>query len=129
MDLGFLWSFQGESDIISFGDMQVCSPLELEKQCQYSCHVDIGIGGFLPRCLRAVTPVIVFESIIGVTVESVQGSQVYLECTGTSGSSEMVARPLQFLSSDKLRPPPLEVQQECQDSFPNEAGKWNLISR
>ena len=49
------------------------------------------------------------ESIIGVTVESVQGSQVYLECFGTSRSVEMVARPLEFLSSVKLRPPLLEV--------------------
>ena len=40
--------------------MQVHSPLELEKQCQASCWVDIGIGGFLSRCHRAVTPAIVF---------------------------------------------------------------------
>ena len=50
-----------------------------------------------------------FESVLGVTVESVQGSQLYLECIGTSGSFERVARPLEFLSSVKLRPPPLEV--------------------
>ena len=50
-----------------------------------------------------------FELILGVTVETVQGSQVYLECIGTSGSFGMVARPLEFLSSVKLRPPPLEV--------------------
>ena len=36
---------------------------------------------------------------------------------------------LEFLLSFKLRPPPLEVQQEHQDSFPKEAGKWTLISR
>ena len=41
--------------------MQVRSPLELEKQCQASCRVDIGIGDFLSRCHRAVTPAIVFE--------------------------------------------------------------------
>ena len=48
------------------------------------------------------------ESIIGVTVESVQGSQVSLEWIGTLESFGIVARPLEFLSCFKLRPPPLE---------------------
>ena len=69
-----------------------------------------------------------FQSILGVTVESVPGIQVYLECTGTLGSFEMVERPLEFLSSVKLSPPPLQVRQECWDSFPDEAGKWTLLS-
>ena len=50
-----------------------------------------------------------FESIIGVTVESVQGNQVYLEWIETSGSFGMVARPLSFLSTFYWRLPPLEV--------------------
>ena len=40
----------------------------------------------------------------------------------------MVARPLEFLSSVKFRPPPLEVRWECRDSFLDESGKWTLIS-
>ena len=48
------------------------------------------------------------ELILRVRVESVKGNQVYLELTGTSGSSEMVERPLEFLSTFKLRPPPLD---------------------
>ena len=40
----------------------------------------------------------------------------------------MVARPLEFLSSVKFRPPPLEVRQERRDTFPDEAGKWTLLS-
>ena len=51
-----------------------------------------------------------FESIFGVTIESVQGSQVYLECIGTLGSFGMVAQPWEFFSNVKLRLPPLEVQ-------------------
>ena len=51
-----------------------------------------------------------FESIVGVTVESVQGNQVYLECIETLGSFEMVAGTLEFLSSVQLRLPPLEVR-------------------
>ena len=63
-----------------------------------------------------------------MTVESVQGNQVYLEWIGTSGSFGMVARPLEFLSSFTLRSPPLEVRQEHRDSFPDEAGNWTVVS-
>ena len=70
-----------------------------------------------------------YESIPTVTVESVHGNQVYLEWTGTSASFGMVAQPLKFLSTFKLRPHPLKVRQECWDSFPGEAGKGTLISR
>ena len=69
------------------------------------------------------------ELILGVTVESVQGNKVYMEWIGTSGSVLIVARPLEFLSSSKLRVPPLELQRECRVSFPYDAGKWTLISR
>ena len=67
-----------------------------------------------------------FESILGVTVESVQGNQVYLERIGTSGSFLVVAQPLVFLFSFTLRLPSLELQWECWDTFPDEAGKWTL---
>ena len=70
-----------------------------------------------------------FRVILGVTVESVQGNQVYLEWIVILGYFGMVAQPLEFLSSFKLRLSPLEVRQECQDSFPDKAGKWTLISR
>ena len=40
----------------------------------------------------------------------------------------MVARPLKFLSTFLLRAPPLEMQRELWESFPNEAGKRTLIS-
>ena len=50
-----------------------------------------------------------FQSILGVTVESVQESKVYLEWIGTLGSLGMVALPLNFLSRFKFRPPPLEL--------------------
>ena len=60
MDLGVLSSFHRGVSLILCGDMQVRSPLEMEKQCQASCHIDIGIGGFLSRGYRAVTPTTVF---------------------------------------------------------------------
>ena len=49
------------------------------------------------------------ELIFGVTVESVQGNRVCLEWIGTSVSFLIEAQPPEFLSSFKLRPPPLEV--------------------
>ena len=64
-----------------------------------------------------------------MTVESVKGNQVYLEWTGALGSFGMVVRPLEFLSTFKLRLPPLEERQDRWDSFPDEAGKGTLILR
>ena len=58
-----------------------------------------GSRGFshLPLC---------FESILGVTIESVQGSQVYLEWIGTLGSFGILATP----------GVPLEIQVETTSS-------------
>ena len=64
-----------------------------------------------------------FESILGVIIKSVQGNHVYLGWTGTSWSFRMVARPLEFLSSFKLRPPLIEVRRERRYSFPDKAEK------
>ena len=50
-----------------------------------------------------------FESILGVTVEAVQENQLYLVWIGTLPSFGMVVQPLEFLSTFKLRSPPLEV--------------------
>ena len=77
---GFLWSFHRGVGLVSCGDMQDCSPLELEKQSQPSSYVDLGICGFLSRCHKAVTRAIVFESILVVTVESGRG--ILCTCRG-----------------------------------------------
>ena len=61
MDLGVPLEFPQWSQSLSHGDMQVCFPLELEEQCQASCWVDIGIGGFLWWCHRGVTLAFVFS--------------------------------------------------------------------
>ena len=53
---------------------------------------------------------------------------MYLECIGTSGSFEVGAQTLEFHSSVKWRPSPLEVIQEPRDSVPEEAGKRTLLS-
>ena len=45
------------------------------------------------------------------------------------GAFGLVAQPVEFLSTFKLRLPPLEAQWEHRDSFPDEAGKGTLISK
>ena len=89
--------------------MQVLSTLELEKQCQASCRVHIGIGGLLSRFTGLSNLPSCFESILGVTIDSLQGNLVYREWIGALGSLGMVATPLEFLSSVQLRLPPLEM--------------------
>ena len=69
------------------------------------------------------------ELILEVTVESLQGRRVYLECIWTSGSLEILARPLEFMSRVKLIPTPLVVRRERRHSFPGEVEKWILLSR
>ena len=45
------------------------------------------------------------------------------------GAFGLVAQPVEFLSTFKLRLPPLEERQDRWDSFTDEAGKGTLISR
>ena len=75
--------------------MHVRFPPELKQQCHASLCVDQGIRGFpsrrahkafprgLPTGLSNVPPWC--ESILGLEVEAVQGKQVSLEWTETSG--------------------------------------------
>ena len=75
--------------------MLVRFPPELEQLCRSSLRVDQGICGFpsrlsyeafprgFPTGLFHVPPW--FESILGLNVEAVQGKQVSLEWTETSG--------------------------------------------
>ena len=75
--------------------MHVRFPSELKQQCRTSLRVDQGICGFpsrlsheafprgFPTELSHVPPWC--ESILGLKVEAVQGKQVSLEWTETSG--------------------------------------------
>ena len=75
--------------------MHVRIPHELKQQCQVSLRLDQGICGFpsrlsheafprgFPTGLSHVLPWC--ESILGLKVEAVQGKQVSLELTETSG--------------------------------------------
>ena len=63
------------------------------------------------------------ESILGLKVEAVQGKQVSLEWTGTSGGLWECGTTLEFLSPFLWRAPPLEMRWECPEFFPVHAGK------
>ena len=109
MDLGVSLGFpQGSQACLLW---RHASPLSSRvfKVVSGSSLVDIGIVGFLSRCHRAATHAIVFRVILGVTVESVQGNQVYLEWIVILGYFGMVAQPPEFLSTFKLRQPPRVV--------------------
>ena len=64
-----------------------------------------------------------FESILVMTIESVQGNQVYLTWTGTSWSFGMVAQPLELIVIQVETPPLIEVRRERRYSFPDKAEK------
>ena len=63
-----------------------------------------------PTALSHVSPCC--ESIIGLKVEAVQGKQVSLEWTETSGGLWEWGLILEFLSPFLWRAPPLEMRQE-----------------
>ena len=75
--------------------MHVCFPPKLQQQCHASLPVDQGISGFpsgllheafprgFPTGLSHVPPWC--ESILGLKIEAVQGKQVSLEWSETTG--------------------------------------------
>ena len=68
------------------------------------------------------------ESILGLKVEAVQGKQVSLEWTETSGDSGNGGTTLEFLSPFLWRAPTLEMRRERREFFPDHAGKGSLLS-
>ena len=95
MDLRVLLESPHGSVLVSRGGMHVRFPPELQQQCRSSLRVDQGIcvcpsrlsHEALPRGFTTghshVPPWC--ESILGLKVEAVQGKQVSLEWTETSG--------------------------------------------
>ena len=92
--------------------MHVCFPPELKQQCHASLRVDQSLCGFpsrlsqevsheafprgFPTGLSHVPPWC--ESILGLKVEAVQGKEVSLEWTETSGGLWECGTTLEFLS-------------------------------
>ena len=69
-----------------------------------------------------------WESIDGLKVNVVQGKQVSLEWTETSGESGNAGMTLDFLSTFLWREPPLEMRRERREFFPDHGGKGSLLS-
>ena len=88
--------------------MHVQFPPLMEQQCHASRRVDQGISGFPSRLFRkalsrgfptGLSHVPTWcESILGLKVEAVQGKQVSLEWTETSGGLWEFGTTLEFLS-------------------------------
>ena len=68
------------------------------------------------------------ESILGLKVEAVQGKEVSLERTETSGGLWECGTTLEFLSPFLWSAPPREMRRERREFFPDQAGKGSLIS-
>ena len=68
------------------------------------------------------------ESILGLKVEAVQGKQVSLEWTETSGGHWECGTTLEFLSPFLWRAPLLEMRRERCEFFPDHAGKGSNLS-
>ena len=68
------------------------------------------------------------DSILGLQVDAVQGKEVSLEWTETSGVSGNGGTTLEFLSPFLWKAPLLEVRWERRKFFPDHAGKGCPLS-
>ena len=68
------------------------------------------------------------ESILGLKVEAVQGKEVSLEWTETSGGLSECGTTLELLSPFLGRATPVEMRRERREFFPDHAGKGSLPS-
>ena len=109
--------------------MQVRFPPEMGQQCHVSRRVDQGISGFSSSLFHKAFPrgfstglshvPTWCESILGLKFEAVQGIQVSLEWTETSGGLSDLWHTLEFRSPFLWRGPPLEMRREYREFFPN----------
>ena len=100
-------------------DQGICGfPLRLSQEA---------FPGSFPTGLSHVPPWC--ESILGLKVEAVQGKQVSLEWTETSGGLWEWWTTLEILSPFLWRALPLEMRRERQEFFSDHAGKGSLLSR
>ena len=127
--LGYFWSLpRGVSPRLEWGHARALSFRAVAAVSRFPSRGsrDQGLSlvafprGF-PTGLSHVPPWC--ESNLGLKVEAVQGKQVSLEWTETSGVSGNVGTTLEFLSPFLWRAPPLEVRRERGNSFTTTQGK------
>ena len=131
--LGYFWSLpRGDSPRIEWGHARALSSRAVAavSRVPWRGSRDLWLSleafprGFprgFPTGLSHVPPWC--ESILGLKVEAVQGKQVSLEWTETSGGLWECGTTLEFLSPFLWRAPPLEMRRERREFFPEHAGK------
>ena len=132
--LRYFWSLlRGVSPRLEWGHARVLSSRPEAAVSRLpsrgSKHLSLSLEAFppgFPTGLSHVPPWC--ESILGLKVEAVQGKQVSLEWTETSGGLwewwQDPGVPLAF----QWRAPPLEMRRECREFFPDHARKGSLLS-
>ena len=116
--LGYFWSLpRGVSPRLEWGHARALSSRAVSAVSSFpsrgSMDLWLSIEAFpqgFPTELSHVPPWC--ESILGLKVEAVQGKQVSLECTETSGCSGNGSTTLEFLSPFLWRAPPLEIRRK-----------------
>ena len=132
--LGYFWSLpRGVSPRLEWGHARALSSRVVAAVSRFpsrgSRDLWLSLEAFprgFPTGLSLVPPCC--ESILGLKVEAVQGKQVSLEWTETSGGLWECGTTLEFLSPFLWRAPPLEMGREHWEFFPDHAGKGSLLS-
>ena len=131
--LGYFWSLpRGVSPRLEWCHSRVLSSRAVAAVLHFpsrgSRHLWLSHEAFprgFPTGLSHVPPWC--ESILGLKLEAVQGKQVSLEWTDTSGGLWECGTTLELLSPFLWRAPPLEMRRERREFFPDHAGKGSLL--
>ena len=127
--LGYFWSLpRGVSPRLEWGHARALSSRTVPAVSRFPSRVSrdlwLSLEAFprsFPTVLSHVPPWC--ESILALKVEAVQGIQVSLEWTETSGGLWNGGTTLEFLSPFLWRAPPLEMGRKSGNSFPNTQGQ------
>ena len=132
--LGYFWSHpRGLSPRLEWGRARALPSRAVAAVSRFPSRGSRDLWLFLeafprgfPTALFQVPPW--SESILGLKVEAVQGKQISLEWTETSGGLWECGSTLEFLSPFLWRAPPLEMRREHREFFPDHAGKGSHLS-
>ena len=132
--LGYFWSLpRGVSPRLQSGHARALSSRTVAAVSCFPSHGSrdlwLTLEAFprrFPTGLSHVPPWC--DSILGLKVEAVQGKQVSLEWTETSGDAGNGGTTLEFLSLFLSRGRPLEMRREHGEFFPHHAGNGSLLS-
>ena len=134
MDLGVFWSLpRGVSPRLEWGHARALSSRVLAAVSRFpsrgSRDLWLSLEAF-PRGFPTGLPHVPLwcESILGLKVEAVQGIQVPWNGLRHLRDSENAGMTPEFLSPFLWRAPPLEMQRERREFFPDHAWKGSILS-